>query len=181
MSQEMTQEKVEQVTWDTLVDSLSMNPDFDRDGAVRFADQVKELVHEGRLSKRDELRAAMWGRIRHTASVVAAISLTIAVVGGGIGTGVWYMFHVHANDYAHTDPASVRDGAFFYIHSWYGENDLPAALVEQTQTHGQVDGHNAWLTRWVSRDGKKVCAYVWGKGATTGSPHGTFGKVVACP
>lgn len=165
------------VVWDAVVNQLDLDPAYDHDGAVRLADQARELMLRGAQFDRAKRRDRMWHGVRSVA-LVAAIA---AVVASGIAVPILVGMKVRSNDYAHTDPGSVIDGAYFRIHQWYGDNDLPQMLASVSMTHSSVDGHPAWLTRWQTGSGKQVCAYVWGRSSTDGGPHGTFGRVAACP
>lgn len=166
---------LQDVVWRAVADQLELDPDYDRDGAVKVADYAKNLMKWGW----DAQQARARRRVAHTVGVVAAWLATIAVVFGGIGFGVYEAFHVRANDYAHTDPSSVADGGYYFLRRWYGQNDLPDTVTLRSKSHSQVDGHAAWLTRWDA-GGKQVCAFVWGR-SNPGTPHETYGKVVDCP
>lgn len=166
----------EDVVWDAVVNQLELDPAYDHDGAVWLADHAKQLMQRGAQFDRAKRRAAIFRTLR-----VWAVSATIFfVIGMAIFLPIHFVMQVRDNDYAHVDPGSVLDGAYFRIHEWYGENDLPEMLASQSMTHSTVDGHTAWLTRWQTGSGKQVCAYVWGRSSTDG-PHGTYGMVATCP
>lgn len=165
------------VVWDAVVNQLEVDADYGHEGAVRIADEAKQLMLAGSAENRAYERHKRWVDARAWLTGI----LVAAALCAGVAAAVYVPVRERANDYAHTDPGSVEAGAYWYIQQWYGLNDLPFGLVEQAQAHSAVDGHTAWLTRWRSRDGRQVCAYVWGRSSTTGAPHGTYGKVAACP
>jgi hypothetical protein len=174
------QQRMDRV-WDAVVNQLEVDPEFDHDGAVKLADWAKAFISRGMQYDRDLVlarrREFWWSRIT---SVLLGFAAVVAVA-VGIGAAIYFPVKEGANDYGGTDPGSVPAGAYFYIQQWYGLNDLPPGLQQVSETHGFYQGQKAWLTRWRSRDGRQVCAYVWGHSSTNGAPHNTYGKVVACP
>src|ERR1043166_1997338 len=150
--------------WNAIVDTLSLDPSLDRDGAVKLADEVADalanqkayreyLDHERRAQRKQQRKnhlAAFWTIV--TALIVAS---------GGFGI-VRFDQHIHGDDYAQLDSHKVQWRAYDVIHNWYGENDLPAGMVMLSKQKVKIDDGDAWYTRWRDRNGRKVCAYVWG-------------------
>jgi hypothetical protein len=171
----------EDVVWEAVVNQLELDPAYDHDGAVRLADHARALMQRGAQFDKAKRRDQVWGEVWAWAWRSALWIMVVAVLAAAIGTPILIGMKVRSNDYAHTDPGSVGDGAYYRIHEWYGQNDLPQGLSLRSMTHSDVDGHPAWLTRWQAASGKQVCAYVWGRSSPDHSPHQTYGKVASCP
>jgi hypothetical protein len=148
--------------------------------AERDADRLRDLVKLGLDYERDRRRYYLWTGIWRTTRIVLLYALAVAILGAGIGNAIYWPMKERANDYAHTDPGSVGDGALFAMQRFYGQNDMPKQPTMVSKSHDFFLGHPAWLTRWEAYKHKPVCIYVWGRN-NVATPHSTYASVARCP
>jgi len=164
--------------WTAVVDTLSVDASYDRDGAVRVADEVSNAIAEqAHYQRYFDQEARRRSAFRKNAALVAAWTSAAALVVTGTVLGIVRIDNsIHGDDYAYLDSHKVQKRAYDAIHFWYGEDNMPKDLALLSKERSQIDGHTAWYTRWRARNGRKVCAFVWG--LDNGDP--AVGRVVKC-
>jgi hypothetical protein len=154
--------KTKNRVWDAIVDQLSIDPDYDRNGAVKVADQVKQALQvdaKYELERIREDRRRRWGTFfRNCGWWILGIVLAAGLILGiGVGCEKYQHRAKHYARYPKHDVALVASNA---VQSYYGLNDRPANMHIIREQKSAYIGIPAWKVTFESAT-KTICAYVW--------------------
>lgn len=148
--------------WDAIVDGLSVDGDFDHDGAVKVADQVKRELTANAEWNLERMRKAKSDNRSRTLKTVGGWVLAILVLAAiTVGILAIVKYAHHAKHFAHYKRSAVPTAASDAIYAYYGQNDLPSNLSLVYARKDSLFGRPAWKVLYKNPNNKVVCVYLW--------------------
>jgi len=153
--------KTQSRVWDAIVDTLSLDSNYDHDGAVRVADEVKTVMKFNGIAAMQMLKDKRRERRVELAKNIAGWTTVVLVV-LGIAAGIFSLFKYahHTKHFAHIKRSEAPTLASNAIFDYYGQNDLPPNLKLISAQHSALFGRPTWKVLYRN-DKTQACVYLW--------------------